>query len=323
MYPSKPYLRETSYPRQIGNPGALLVPLENDEDSTGSGSGRQEATCSYSNVQQYIKQAQWMASNCVDKVEFQNCCEPKFFSYTWQFSRSTIYPIKTPYKYTKFVSCDLETDGGGWMVILRRGYKNKFRYSWAFHNYRRSFGRVDRDYWMGLKAVHFFTSQEPGVELRIELKRNGHHYFAHYSNFSLGNRSTGYVLHVGGYNQNSSLPDSLSYSNGFPFDGGETYRPDNPVVVSQYVFGDCSYIFLGGWWFGIKENETCTRVSLFTDYSNPIFQLPGKPMWEMDGKKVGFDYVEMKIRPKTLECGLNINQYSEYVVKKAFLHPEF
>ena len=54
------------------------------------------------------------------------------------------------------VYCDMNTDGGGWTVIQRRGDFGRpddyFLRNWA--EYRNGFGDPEEDFWLGLEAIH-------------------------------------------------------------------------------------------------------------------------------------------------------------------------
>ncbi|KAI0240874.1 Ficolin-2, partial [Lamellibrachia satsuma] len=80
------------------------------------------------------------------------------------------------------VYCDLETDGGGWIVIQRRnsGSVDFFR-DWS--DYSNGFGDYDGNFWIGLEVIRRLTSEYKCL-LRIELKSQaGAHSFAEYSGF--------------------------------------------------------------------------------------------------------------------------------------------
>ena len=65
-----------------------------------------------------------------------------------------------------FAHCDMETDGGKWMVIQRRinGSVDFYR-KWT--DYVNGFGDLEGEFWYGLEKIHCFTTRD--VELRIEL----------------------------------------------------------------------------------------------------------------------------------------------------------
>jgi hypothetical protein len=64
---------------------------------------------------------------------------------SWYFS---LRPRTSPKPFR--VLCDMDTDGGGWTVIQRRGDFNQqsnFFVSWV--SYKRGFGDLTRDFWLG------------------------------------------------------------------------------------------------------------------------------------------------------------------------------
>ena len=63
--------------------------------------------------------------------------------------------------------CDMETDGGKWLVIQRRinGSVNFYR-NWT--DYVKGFGNLEGEFWYGLDKIHCLTTRDD-VELRIEL----------------------------------------------------------------------------------------------------------------------------------------------------------
>ena len=69
---------------------------------------------------------------------------------------------------TNQARCDMETDGGGWLVIQRRienGTVDFYR-NWA--DYVQGFGDLEGEFWYGLENIHCLTTRDD-EELRIEL----------------------------------------------------------------------------------------------------------------------------------------------------------
>ena len=66
------------------------------------------------------------------------------------------------------VYCDMETDGGGWIVIQRRlpGGTENFTRNWQ--DYENGFGDLSGEFWLGLRNLHCLTVREE-VELRIDM----------------------------------------------------------------------------------------------------------------------------------------------------------
>ena len=68
----------------------------------------------------------------------------------------------------QLVYCDMETDGGGWIVIQRRvpGGTENFTRNWQ--DYENGFGDLSSEFWLGLRNIHCLTAREE-VELRIDM----------------------------------------------------------------------------------------------------------------------------------------------------------
>uniref|UniRef100_A0A1W7R9P0 Ryncolin n=1 Tax=Hadrurus spadix TaxID=141984 RepID=A0A1W7R9P0_9SCOR len=139
------------------------------------------------------------------------------------------------------VYCDMETDGGGWTVIQRRGDYGKpvdyFYKSWK--EYQMGFGSLDQDFWLGNDKIYGVTNQG-NYTLRIDMKdKEGEKRYAVYQNFWIESEKQGYQLHVAGFSGDAG--DSFSNLNGMKF---TTKDVDND-------FGDsnCAVHYKGGWWY--------------------------------------------------------------------------
>ncbi|XP_078498160.1 ficolin-1-like isoform X2 [Lissotriton helveticus] len=91
------------------------------------------------------------------------------------------------------VFCDMDTDGGGWIVFQRRwdGSVDFFR-DWK--TYKRGFGNQLTEFWLGNDNLHNLTANG-NYELRIDLEDFDRiKYFAQYSAFKIGSESEKYKL---------------------------------------------------------------------------------------------------------------------------------
>lgn len=54
------------------------------------------------------------------------------------------------------VNCDMETDGGGWTVIQRRGgrFRGRVDFNRTWNDYADGFGELDGEFWFGNEVVH-------------------------------------------------------------------------------------------------------------------------------------------------------------------------
>nr|XP_034320663.1 ryncolin-4-like [Crassostrea gigas] len=144
------------------------------------------------------------------------------------------------------VYCDMDTDNGGWTAIQRRlsGTMN-FNNTWT--EYKNGFGDPPNAYWIGNDVIHHLTNRQQHFLYVFFKFNNGSIFHQKYENFSIGNESTNYQLHLGGPTT-GNLGDSMTtigYSyynlNGMSF---STMDRDN-----DQCFDSCAVSFNGGWWF--------------------------------------------------------------------------
>ena len=140
------------------------------------------------------------------------------------------------------VYCDMETDGGGWVVFQRRmDGTEDFYPGWA--DYVKGFGDLNGEFWLGLNKIHRLTNAETDVDavLRVDLEDfEQEKRFAKYSLFHVNDSSTDYQIAIGGYSGDAG--DSLTYNNGMKF---STKDQDN----DGWSGGNCAVTYRGGWWY--------------------------------------------------------------------------
>ncbi|XP_038053943.1 ficolin-2-like [Patiria miniata] len=140
------------------------------------------------------------------------------------------------------VYCDMETNGGGWIVFQRRqdGSVDFYR-NWA--EYQSGFGDLSGEFWLGNDNLVTLTSDDSqGTwELRVDLKDwENNTAWAKYSDFQISPGE--YNLNIGQYDASSNAGDSLSTTHkGRPF---TTKDRDNDQSSNN-----CAQSFPGAWWF--------------------------------------------------------------------------
>uniref|UniRef100_A0A5F9C532 Angiopoietin like 1 n=1 Tax=Oryctolagus cuniculus TaxID=9986 RepID=A0A5F9C532_RABIT len=142
--------------------------------------------------------------------------------------------------------CENSLDPGGWTVIQKRkdGSVNFFR-NWE--NYKKGFGNIDGEYWLGLENIYMLSNQD-NYKLLIELEDwSDKKVYAEYSSFRLEPESEYYRLRLGTYQGNAG--DSLMWHNGKQF---TTLDRDKDVYT-----GNCAHFHKGGWWY-----NTCAHSNL-------------------------------------------------------------
>ncbi|XP_078382811.1 uncharacterized protein LOC144665431 [Oculina patagonica] len=171
------------------------------------------------------------------------------------------------------VFCDQTTAGGGWTVFQKRqdGSVDFYR-GWA--DYKRGFGNLNGEYWLGLEKMHRLTSSGQ-YKLRVDLEDfAGNTAYAQYDSFGIASEGNKYQLSVGSYS--GTAGDSLAYHNGYPF---TTKDQDNDSYSSE----NCAVYYKGAWWY-----NSCYHSNL-----NGIYhQDTNWSGFSSNSKKT-----EMKIRP--------------------------
>ncbi|XP_019366049.1 PREDICTED: tenascin isoform X1 [Gavialis gangeticus] len=179
------------------------------------------------------------------------------------------------------VYCDMGSDGGGWIVFLRRhNGKEDFYRSWR--TYTAGFGDPKDEFWMGLENLHKITSQGQ-YELRVDLRDKGETAFAIYDKFSVGDSKTRYRLKVDGYT--GTAGDSMSYHNGRAF---STYDKDNDSAITN-----CALSYKGAFWY-----KNCHRVNLMGRYGDNSHS-QGVNWFHWKGHEYSIEFAEMKLRPSS------------------------
>uniref|UniRef100_A0AAV2MPY4 Tenascin C n=1 Tax=Knipowitschia caucasica TaxID=637954 RepID=A0AAV2MPY4_KNICA len=177
------------------------------------------------------------------------------------------------------VYCDMGSDGGGWIVFLRRqSGKVEFFRNWK--NYTGGFGDMNDEFWLGLSNLHKITAGGQ-YELRVDLRDKGETAFAHYDKFSVSEPRTRYKVHVGGYS--GTAGDSMTYHHGRPF---STYDHDNDIAVTN-----CALSYKGAFWY-----KNCHRVNLMGRYGDDSHS-KGVNWFHWKGHEHSIEFAEMKIRP--------------------------
>ncbi|GBN70841.1 Techylectin-5A, partial [Araneus ventricosus] len=99
------------------------------------------------------------------------------------------------------VYCDMETDGGGWTVIQRRGkfpVQQDFYLDWE--SYKNGFGNISQEFWLGNENIQVLCRSE--CKMRIDFQdKNGEKSFALYQSFSLP--TSNYRLTISDYSGNA------------------------------------------------------------------------------------------------------------------------
>ncbi|XP_036070295.1 tenascin isoform X3 [Oryzias melastigma] len=177
------------------------------------------------------------------------------------------------------VYCDMSTDGGGWMVFLRR-QNGKLDFFRNWKNYTAGFGNMNDEFWLGLSSLHKITALGH-YELRVDLKDKGESAYAQYDKFTISEPRSRYKINIGAYS--GTAGDSMTYHQGRPF---STYDNDNDIAVTN-----CALSYKGAFWY-----KNCHRVNLMGKYGDSSHS-KGINWFHWKGHEHSIEFAEMKIRP--------------------------
>ncbi|KAM6901913.1 LOW QUALITY PROTEIN: tenascin-like [Lycodopsis pacificus] len=177
------------------------------------------------------------------------------------------------------VYCDMTTDGGGWMVFLRR-QNGKLEFFRNWKNYTAGFGNMNDEFWLGLSNLHKITNSGH-YELRVDLRDNGQSAYAQYDKITIAEPKTRYKVYIGAYS--GTAGDSMTYHQGRPF---STFDNDNDIAVTN-----CALSYKGAFWY-----KNCHRVNLMGKYGDSSHS-KGINWFHWKGHEHSIEFAEMKIRP--------------------------
>ncbi|XP_068409724.1 tenascin isoform X1 [Eschrichtius robustus] len=177
------------------------------------------------------------------------------------------------------VFCDMTSDGGGWIVFLRRkNGREDFYRNWKA--YTAGFGDLKEEFWLGLDTLNKITAQGQ-YELRVDLRDHGQSAYAVYDKFSVGDARTRYRLKVEGYS--GTAGDSMAYHNGRSF---STFDKDTDSAITN-----CALSYKGAFWY-----KNCHRVNLMGRYGDRSHS-QGVNWFHWKGHEYSIQFAEMKLRP--------------------------
>ncbi|XP_020511466.2 angiopoietin-related protein 4-like [Labrus bergylta] len=150
---------------------------------------------------------------------------------------SGVYTIQPQGSLPFNVLCEM-TSEGGWTVIQKRldGSQN-FNQLWE--SYRRGFGNLNGEFWLGLENIHSLSKQGQYV-LQVEVSNSAGQQKSDYG-FHLDGEDKMFALHL--QTKSESQENIItSGASGVPF---STVDRDNDLAKDV----NCAELLSGGWWF--------------------------------------------------------------------------
>ncbi|XP_078143812.1 tenascin-N isoform X2 [Centroberyx gerrardi] len=178
------------------------------------------------------------------------------------------------------VFCDMDTDGGGWLVLQRRN-TGRLDFMKRWRQYIAGFGNMTDEFWLGLNNIYELTNTPTQYELRFDLGLGSERAFAVYDNFKIAPVKQKFKLTIGTYS--GTAGDAMTYHQGRPW---STVDSDNDIAL-----GNCALTHRGAWWY-----KNCHLANLNGKWGDNRHSLGVN--WEpWKGHLVSLDFTEMKIRP--------------------------
>ncbi|XP_040000537.1 tenascin-N [Xiphias gladius] len=178
------------------------------------------------------------------------------------------------------VYCDMNTDGGGWLVLQRRTI-GKLDFMKRWRQYIAGFGNMTDEFWIGLDKIYDLTNTPTQYELRFDLGLGSERAYAVYDNFKIAPVKQKFRLTIGKYS--GTAGDAMTYHQGRPW---TTIDSDNDIAL-----GNCALTHRGAWWY-----KNCHLANLNGKWGDNRHSMGVN--WEpWKGHLTSLDFTEMKIRP--------------------------
>uniref|UniRef100_A0A7N8WS39 Tenascin N n=1 Tax=Mastacembelus armatus TaxID=205130 RepID=A0A7N8WS39_9TELE len=192
--------------------------------------------------------------------------------YTIYISNNRSNPIE--------VFCDMNTDGGGWLVLQRRT-TGKLDFMKRWKQYIAGFGNMTDEFWIGLDKIYQLTNTPTQYEIRFDLGLGSERAYAVYDNFNIAPVKQKFKLNIGKYS--GTAGDAMTYHQDRPW---TTIDSDNDIAL-----GNCALTHRGAWWY-----KNCHLANLNGKWGDNRHSMGVN--WEpWKGHLTSLDFTEMKIRP--------------------------
>ncbi|XP_035204362.1 techylectin-like protein [Stegodyphus dumicola] len=272
----------------------LAVVYGEDNRNTTFTCGQKEKSYSYLDLAtEMILKAKENYPNCQEiggnSSRYVDCAE----LFRAGFKRSGVYTICLRSRVIEDKSlevyCDMTTDGGGWVVIQRRGNflrPNDYFYK-DWQSYKNGFGDIERDFWLGNDNIFALTNQ--GLySIRFDLTDvEGSKRYALYDTFWIDDEDHKYTLHIADYSGDAG--DSITVQHNNQKFSTKDQKNDNNKDQS------CAQEFKGAWWYNACHDSNLNGLYLrgkHDSYADGV-------VWQTwKGYKESMDTTEIKIRPK-------------------------
>uniref|UniRef100_K1PZ14 Angiopoietin-4 n=1 Tax=Magallana gigas TaxID=29159 RepID=K1PZ14_MAGGI len=130
------------------------------------------------------------------------------------------------------------------LTSIQRRLSGTMKFDKTWTEFKNGFGDPQNAYWIGNDVIHHITNRQPYSMCVIFKLNNGSIFHQKYANFSVGDESTNYQLHLAGPtsgNLGDSMINTTYTLNGMSFSTVDRYNDQGSV--------NCAALGDGGWWF--------------------------------------------------------------------------
>ncbi|XP_015789050.1 angiopoietin-2 [Tetranychus urticae] len=208
--------------------------------------------------------------------------------------QSKVYAVRTgsPLRVQR-VYCDMDDNGGGWTVILRRGkFSEKkhhvdFRTNWQ--TYKRGFGDIGDEFWIGNEVIHHLTTKEPQI-LQIDMKSfSGECISVQFKKFIVASESDNYQLQIDEpFGSNKETAEIFLTFNGTSFITSDRIKDSQRFA--------CLNLLTGGWWVNPSRCPLVYLTGLYKEV-DVRREVDTGVRWMTFKENESLREVQMKIRP--------------------------
>ena len=176
------------------------------------------------------------------------------------------------------VYCDMETDGGGWTVLQRRGgVQPSTSFARTMLEYQDGFGDPEGEHWMGLKAFDAMDNEHELLQLRIDVWQGP---------LAIRRHAVYTVTYLRGSRDDYWM--DLDKTAGTALDGSRSFAGNEFRACEEDK--PCTF---GGWW-GFSEGKTGEITNLNgSEDEKGIW----KSFWVEAGIGIMVTHSTMKVRP--------------------------
>ena len=185
------------------------------------------------------------------------------------------------------VPCDM-TEDGGWIVFQRR-LNRTVDFNRNIAEYKKGFGQLDGNFWLGLDKIHRLAAPDRDAILRVDLKHKDNPnqtLTVTYRRFVVYGEDNSFQLFTDGFNGNIS--DGLKDQNWRNFTTTDCSDNRDSSVP-------CTYCVYGGWWYSTKGTRCGTNLNGLY-FSRFIIFFPYWSWYGLGDRYGEISFSEMKLR---------------------------